>query len=174
MDGSGLLCQTMVAAGDIPGLRPARDADAAGLVALVGGVFDEYPGCVLDLDDLDADLLAPATHHAVEGNRFWVVERRGEIVACVGLGPVDHGRAELKRLYVRADQRGQGLGTALIAHVHAEAVAAGATSIRLWSDTRFLDGHRRYLAAGYRQLDLTRHLDDPSDTTEAAFERPLP
>lgn len=157
------------------GLREATDDDADGLVALVGGVFAEYPGCVLDLEGLDADLLAPATWFAAQDARLWVVEQDDEVVACVGLGWADReaGVAELKRLYVRADRRGSGLGTALVEHVHDEARAAGATRIELWSDTRFRDGHRRYVAAGYREMPTTRELHDPSDTTEARFERDL-
>ena len=31
-------------------LRPARDGDAAGFIALIGACWAEYPGCVLDVD----------------------------------------------------------------------------------------------------------------------------
>lgn len=165
---------------DIPGLRPARDDDADGLIVLIGGVFDEYPGCVLDLDDLDADLVAPATAFAAIDARLWVVEQGSEIVACVGIGPLrpsglatDSPTVELKRLYVRADARGSGLGGALIQHVHAEARAAGASEVELWSDTRFTAGHRAYERAGYRELRKTRDLNDPSNTTETAFTNTL-
>ena len=61
------------AASPLAGLRDGRDDDSAALIALVGGVFDEYPGCVLDLDDLDADLLAPVATIAASGGAWWVL-----------------------------------------------------------------------------------------------------
>lgn len=164
----------------VPGLREATDDDGPGLIALVGGVFDEYPGCVLDLDDLDADLISPATSFREMGASLWVLPGDDRLLACVGLGPTrPEGltgpvpTAELKRLYVTADARGHGLGNTLIEFVHDQAREAGAEQIELWSDTRFLAGHRAYERAGYRQLAITRDLNDPSNTTETAFTRPL-
>ncbi|MBW3659313.1 MAG: GNAT family N-acetyltransferase, partial [Actinobacteria bacterium] len=97
--------------------RPIEDDDAEGLIALIGGVYAEYPGCVLDLPGIDDDL--PRMRAVVEaaGGDFWVVERDGEVVASGGWAPHEvDGRpgAELKRLYVRADQRGIGIGAWLV------------------------------------------------------------
>ena len=50
-------------------LRPARDSDSAGVIALIGRVFAEYPGCVLDVEAEEPELRAPATHF----DRFWVL-----------------------------------------------------------------------------------------------------
>lgn len=166
----------------IPGLREVVDADGPRVTALIGGVFDEYPGCVLDLDDLDADLVAPRTSFAAAGARLWVVERDGDIVACAGVGDAEPGDespslpgsvGELKRLYVRADQRGRGLGSALIALVHRASEDRGHQAIELWSDTRFHDAHRRYEAAGYERRPVVRELHDPSNTSEYTMWRPL-
>lgn len=156
-------------------VRPARDADAEALVALVGGVFAEYEGCVLDLDDLDADLLAWASHLQERAGAGWVVVAPDDdhVVACVGAAPVAPGRVELKRLYVHADARGRGLGGALVAHVEAWAAERGAGEVVLWSDTRFADAHRLYGRLGYRRTGRSRQLHDPSDTTEDEFLRPL-
>lgn len=157
-------------------MRPARDEDAEELVALIGGVFAEYEGCVLDLDDLDADLLGWASHLRARDGAGWVVvdpdvER---VVACVGAtGPDAPGRVELKRLYVHATARGRGLGGALVAHVEAWAAERGAAAVVLWSDTRFADAHRLYERHGYQRTGRSRELHDPSDTTEDEFLRPL-
>lgn len=170
-------------------VRPARDADAEGLAELIGGVFGEYPGCVLDADGIDADLRAWATHLADRGGTGWVLEDDdGRLVACVGVAPTDDLPAgaedlapvtspvavELKRLYVHADARRRGVGRALVGQVEAWAGAHGADVVVLWSDTRFADAHRLYTRLGYRELDTRRDLHDPSDTTETAFVRVLP
>lgn len=161
-------------------VRPPGD-DAEGLVRLIGDVFAEYPGCVLDPEGLDADLFAWHDHLAAAGGRGWVVERAGRVVACVGVAPCDpppavpDGRAcvELKRLYVDASVRRRGLGGALVRRVEAWAREHGADAVTLWSDTRFADAHRLYTAAGYADTGRRRELHDPSDTTEAEFVRLL-
>lgn len=157
-------------------VRPIREADAEGLIALVGGVYAEYPGCVLDLPGVDADLPLMASTIAELGGEFWVVEHADDIVACAGWAPrqVDGERGvELKRLYVRADQRGAGLGAWLVGRVEAAGRAHGATVVELWSDTRFLDAHRLYTRLGYEPTGETRDLHDPSHTTEYRFFRRL-
>ena len=156
-------------------VRPARDDDAEELVALIGGVFAEYEGCVIDLDDLDADLLAWASHLQARDGGGWVVVDPDDqrVVACVGAAPDTPGRVELKRLYVHADARGRGLGGALVGRVEAWATDRGAEEVVLWSDTRFTDAHRLYERHGYRRTGRSRELHDPSDTTEDEFLRHL-
>jgi GNAT superfamily N-acetyltransferase len=152
--------------------RPVRDADSAALIALIGGCWSEYPGCVLDVDGEEPWLRAPATAYAGEDRALWVVERDGAVVACVGL--VTHGRrAELKSLYVAGAGRRQGLGGRLVAVVEAEAARRGATAMGLWSDTRFADAHRLYERHGYRRTGRRRELHDLSDTTEYEFAKTL-
>lgn len=162
-------------------VRSPRDDDGADLAELVGGVFAEYPGCVLDPDGLDADLFAWHGHLAAAGGRGWVVHVAGDLVACVGVAPCPPPPAvppttdcvELKRLYVHASARRRGLGRALVGQVEAWAVEHGATAVVLWSDTRFTDAHRLYEAAGFSDTGRRRDLHDPSDTTEAEFVRVL-
>lgn len=156
-------------------VRRARDDDADGLLALVGGVFDEYAGCVLDPDDLDADLFGWATHLADRGGTGWVVtDDRGVVVACVGVAPTSApDEVELKRLYVGAAARRRGLGAALVRLVEAWARDDDRDRVVLWSDTRFGDAHRLYERLGYAATGATRELHDPSDTVEARFERRL-
>lgn len=158
----------------IDGLRPVADTDSAQLIALIGDVFAEYPGCVLDLDGLDHDLLSPAREARERGGPWWVVERDGRIIATVGAGPLRaDGHVELKRLYVSRDHRRQGLAAALVDLVERHAGEAGAQAVDLWSDTRFTDAHRLYQRLGYRDTGDRRDLHDPSQTTERRFRRPL-
>src|SRR5262245_29152231 len=66
-----------------PMIREGRDEDADGLIALLGGVFAEYPGCVLDVDGELPELRAIATSFRRWGGRFWVDEREGVVIACI-------------------------------------------------------------------------------------------
>lgn len=157
-----------------PELRPVRDDDADGMIALVEAAYDEYPGCVLDLPGIDADLVAPATSAREADVVMWVVTDAGRVVGSVGAGPrAPEGEVELKRLYVAASHRRRGLAAGLVELVEQRARELAATHVELWSDTRFADAHRLYERLGYRPTGRTRHLGDPSDTTEYHFRREL-
>ncbi len=150
-------------------IRPARDADAEAVIALIARVYAEYPGCILDVEREEPALRAPASSF----DRFWVVEEGSRVVGCVGCA-LGEDLAELKKLYLDAGVRGRGLGRDLIALVEETARAHGAERIELWSDTRFTTGHAVYERCGYRRTGRTRDLRDLSNTTEFHFEKELP
>ena len=170
-------------------VRDARDGDAEGLIALIGSVFSEYPGVVLDVDGEMPHLRRIASAYAGWGGRFWVAERGAGILGCIGIADAaapatpylpDHlvsahppGDAEIHHLYVHREARRSGLGGRLLALAEAEAVRRGCDRIVLWSDTRFEDAHGFYLRRGYVQQPETRDLHDLSNTTEYHFVREL-
>lgn len=158
---------------ELPRVRAAEDSDSAALIALIGEIWSEYPGCVLDVDGEEPWLRAPATAYADAGGRFWVATLGGVVAACVGVKTAAAGVAELKNLYVSAKARRQGLGELLSALVEEEALRRGARAIELWSDTRFADAHRLYARLGYARLPRTRELHDQSNTVEYAFSKEL-
>ena len=153
-------------------LRAVRDTDADGLIALVAEAYAQYPGCVLDLPGVDADLVAPASHAATHDVDLRVVEDGGRIVASVGIGPPStHALVELKRLYVASSHRRRGLAAGLVRLVEHRAATLGAAGVELWTDTRFGEAHRLYERLGYQADGRTRELSDPSETTEYHFSR---
>jgi putative acetyltransferase len=163
--------------GGLP-VGPLEGRDRDQVIALVARAYAEYPGCVLDLSTVDADLDDLAADLAAADGTGWAVRDDGRVVACVGVTPatVDgEPGAHLHRLYVAATHRRRGLAAGLVALVEAHAEAAwGARAVELWSDTRFADAHRLYARCGYRRTGETRRLHDPSDTTEYRFVRHLP
>jgi predicted GNAT family N-acyltransferase len=151
----------------LPGLRPATDADSAGLIDLIGGVWAEYPSIVFDIDGEEPWLRAPATAYSGRGE-LWVVAfpDAGGLLACAGWRPHPEG-AELKSLYVAAQCRRQGWGSRLVHFV--ERRAGGVARLRAWSDSRFTDSHQMYERLGYRRTGATRELHDKSATVEFEF-----
>lgn len=148
-------------------IRPASDADSAGVIAVIARAYAEYPGCVLDVEREEPALKTPASSF----DRFWVVEEGGRVGGCVGVSLGE--TAELKKLYLDAALRGRGLGRELIALVEETARASGAVRIELWSDTRFVTAHAVYERCGYRRTGRTRDLNDLSNSTEFHFEKRL-
>ena len=157
---------------DSPGdarLRPARDDDADGVIALIAAVFAEYPGNVLDVDGEEPGLRAPASSY----RGFWVVERDRRILGCAAHAwDPDHPAGptlELKKIYLDRSLRGHGWGRRLIDAAEADATALGARRLVAWSDTRFETAHRVYEALGYRPSGRSRELHDLSNSTELEF-----
>ena len=151
-------------------IRGGGDADSPGLIDLVGGCFAEYEGCVLDLEGIDADLIAPATAFESQGGRLWVAEAGGRIAGSIGYTLKDQGATvELKKLYVNHEFRRRGLASRLYDLVHGAAVDHGAAAIDLWSDTRFHQAHAFYLSKGFERLAESRVLNGPSKFTEYHF-----
>ena len=157
-----------------PRVREARDSDAGALVALIAAVYDEYPGCVLDVDGEAPELLAIRSHFRQLGGHFWIAEQNARLVASVGVVPAAEADAvELRKLYVGQSVRRGGLGTRLCERVEAAARARGARFVELWSDTRFEDAHRLYARLSYLRGSHTRALHDRSASIEYYFKKQL-
>ncbi|MBO1906536.1 GNAT family N-acetyltransferase [Microvirga sp. 3-52] len=157
---------------DQPVFRPVIDADAQDLFGLLSLCYAEYPGCFVDPHDDLPDLRAAGSSYAATDGAFWAVEdERGRVCACVAVDFPERGAAELHRLYVRSDRRGQGLGSLLVRQAENHARARGADRIVLWSDTRFRTAHRLYRRLGYTQVDGQRQLADISKSAEYRFEK---
>ena len=148
-------------------IRPARDEDGPGLIALIGACFSEYPGCVLDVDGEMPELRGIVSAYAAEQGAFLVAERDGLIVASVGWTPAPAGPGiELRKLYVARSARRQGLAGRLCERVEGAARERLAIFLELWSDTRFGDAHRLYESRGYRRSVQQRELHDRSLSVE--------
>lgn len=154
-------------------LRPGRDADAEGFVALVGRCWSDYPGCVLDTEHEERALLAFASHVAARGGALWTAEDGGDVVGMAAVLPGADGAWELEKLYVHPDHHGAGLGHRLLDAAEAHAIAAGAVRLTLWTDTRFLRAHRFYEKRSWVRTGPVRALDDRSGTLEYAYGKPV-
>lgn len=155
-------------------VRPARDDDGEALIAILGSVFAEYEGCLLERSELP-ELVRPATSFASMGGSIWVAERGGRQVGLVAVTPsTAPGSFELKKLYTLAEARGLGLGRRLVELVEHEVARRGGAHVHLWSDTRFVTAHGVYEHLGYTRLPGTRPLHDVSNTIEFHYERHLP
>jgi putative acetyltransferase len=141
-------------------LRPARDSDAAAVTELVRTAWSEFPGKELLIDRDAPDLVAPAASYGAQGGAFWVVERKGRIVASIALLPAGSATVELRRFYVARDMRRSGLGAALYRLFEDAAIESGAERVELWTDIRMEDAHRLYERVGFARAAETRRCDE--------------
>ena len=68
-------------------IRPGRDADADGFIALIGACWAEYPGIVLDVDGEMPELRALAAYYTGKGGALWAAEADGRVVGMVATAP---------------------------------------------------------------------------------------
>ena len=157
-------------------IRPVRDEDGPALMALVGGCYAAFWGCVLWVDGETPYLRRPASVAAERDWRYWVAARRKRIVGSVAIRPETVRGAAGQRVltfYVDPGARRQRIGTRLMDLAEADARDRGAETMVLWSDTRFIEAHALYERRGYRRTGETRALADMSLTREYAFEKAL-
>jgi len=152
-----------------PTIRPAVDVDGAGLARLIADVFGEYEGCPFLMSDFP-ELAAPASHYRRRGGVLWVAEVDGAVVGSIAVSSPDgDGVFEINKVYVDRRLRGTGLAQTLYATAIAEARVRGAHTLKLWSDTRFLSGHRFYEKLGFTRQPVVRFVPDATDCWEFSY-----
>jgi GNAT superfamily N-acetyltransferase len=137
-------------------VRRAVADDSTAAAAIVRAVYEEFE-FTWDEDGYHADLRDVEESYAA----FFVAEDEGRIVGTAGLT----SRGSLERLYVLAEARGSGAGSALLAAVVAEARSCGHSQLEIWSDKRFTAAHRLYERHGARVVGERVH-DDPDQSHE--------
>jgi ribosomal protein S18 acetylase RimI-like enzyme len=106
-------------------VRPARVPDD---VPAVRDLFRAYAaGLGIDLcfQSFEAELAGLPGAYAPPAGRLLVADAGTELAGCVALRPHAAGVGEMKRLYVRPEFRGRGLGRELINRIVAAAAAVG-------------------------------------------------
>jgi putative acetyltransferase len=97
-------------------------------VGEVRRLFQEYWdsfGFTACFQDFGRELAELPGKYVPPRGRLGLALVEGRPAGCVALRPIDEARCEAKRLYVKPEARGLGLGTTLLNWVVAEARAAG-------------------------------------------------
>jgi GNAT superfamily N-acetyltransferase len=98
----------------------------------------------------------PGSYREPRGT-FLVVVDEGRVLGCAALRIIDiepYGAvAEVKRMWVSPQLRGQGVGRALLERLHADAGGRGLTRVVLDSKRELVHARRLYLSAGYTDIE---------------------
>ncbi|WP_370675333.1 N-acetyltransferase family protein [Pleomorphomonas sp. PLEO] len=152
-----------------PFVRPAVDADGAGIARLIAAVFGEYEGCPFVLAEFP-ELAAPASHYEKRNGRLFVAENKGTVVGSFAISSPDGDSVfEINKVYLDRAQRGSGLARKLYAMAIEEVIRRDGRTLKLWTDTRFLAGHRFYEKLGFVRQPVIRFLADATDGWEFAY-----
>jgi putative acetyltransferase len=83
----------------------------------------------------------------------WVVAREdGRALGCGALRSLGESVAEIKRMYVRREARGRGIGAAVLDRLEQEAVERGFRVVRLETGPLQPEAVHLYERAGYREI----------------------
>jgi GNAT superfamily N-acetyltransferase len=133
-------------------IRDMRPEDLPAVRRLVETVLGEF-GFTGQVGGVDRDLAEVRDRYGGDRAGFWVADADGVVVGTVAVRPKDGRTCELKRLYLRPEERGTGLGQRLYDHAEAFARAAGYARIWLDSSRRFARAHRLYERNGFVLLE---------------------
>jgi putative acetyltransferase len=109
-------------------------AESPAQIAQARELFLEYAqslGFSLCFQNFDKELAELPGDYAPPQGRLLLAECQGQLAGCVALHPLEPGVCEMKRLYLRPQFRGQGLGRAFAERIIAEARQIGYRCMRL-------------------------------------------
>jgi len=129
------------------------EAKTPGMVEQVRALFEEYwtsfgfTPCFQNFGD---ELAGLPGKFAPPAGRLGLATIDGQPAGCVALRAIDRDRCEFKRLYVRSQFRGCGLGRRLLAWVVAEAKRAGYREMLCDTMPVMADALAMYRRAGFQ------------------------
>jgi enamine deaminase RidA (YjgF/YER057c/UK114 family) len=134
-------------------------ADLDAKIELARELFREYAarlGVDLCFQDFERELRELPAKYAPPAGRLLLAyeyDANGKVAAgCGALRPIDAAICEMKRLYVRQEFRGCGLGRTLAESLIASARELGYTAMRLDTLPSMREAHKLYDQLGFREI----------------------
>lgn len=150
-------------------LRPFAEGDTDAVVSVIRSCYEGY-GEQIELETLDADLLAIPEKYGGPGSAFWVLTDGDEVVGTVAVKAVDPPEeGELKRVFLRESYRGRGLGKKLSLFAFDWAREQGYQRLHIWSDVLYETAHALYRKLGATETGETRFIGGVNECWEKYF-----
>ena len=134
-------------------IRPARMPADLETVRCLFRSYAEGLGIDLGFQGFEAELLALPGKYAAPRGRLLLAWRGEDAIGCIALRQIDADRCEMKRLYIRPDIRGGGLGRRLGRRICEEARAAGYRQICLDTLPSMAAARHLYADLGFRPTE---------------------
>jgi ribosomal protein S18 acetylase RimI-like enzyme len=139
----------------VKGLAFAQ-AESPAQLAQARELFLEYAqslGFSLCFQNFDHELADLPGGYAPPEGRLLLADQDGQLAGCIALHKLEPGICEMKRLYLRPQFRGKGLGRALADHIIAEARQIGYQRMRLDTvEPVMKDAVAMYRKLGFKEI----------------------
>ena len=142
-----------------PAGSPADIAEVRRLVHAHGDARADTPG----VEHVHADAERMPGPYVAPGGGLWLAVSDEVGVGCVALRPLEHGAAEVKRMFVDPAWRGRGVGRALMQTVIAGARDRGYRILRLGTLDDMTAAQELYRSLGFVAIERYRP-DELMDT----------
>ena len=133
-----------------------RQAESAAEISQARELFLEYAqslGFSLCFQNFETELARLPGDYAPPEGRLLLAEYEGQLAGCVALHRLDDGICEMKRLYLRPQVRGKGIGGSLADHIISEARQVGYQRMRLDTvEPVMKDAVAMYRKIGFREI----------------------
>ena len=120
-------------------------------------LFEEYAASIeisLCFQNFDKELAQLPGQYVPPAGRLILAIENSQVAGCVALRPIGEGVCEMKRLYVRPNFRGRGLGRDLTARIMSEARDIGYKVMRLDTLPGKMDlALGMYRSLGFREIE---------------------
>ena len=133
-------------------VRAVTRDDNAALAGLLREVMEEFGAAGAGSSIHDPELQDMASAYAAAGSAYFVVEHDGRLVGGGGFGPLAGGApevCELRKMYLRAEARGHGLGRAMLARCLEAARQIGYQRMYLETRQNMSEARRLYEHRGF-------------------------
>ncbi len=131
-----------------------RAADKPADLRAVRALFEEYAAWLdedLCFQGFAEELASLPGKYAPPDGRLFIATVDGRPAGCIALRRLDAGTGEVKRLYVRPEGRGLGIGSALARRVVDEARTVGYERLVLDTLERMSSARKIYESLGFRR-----------------------
>jgi len=129
-------------------------------IAHVRALLAEYaaaPRCAECFRDFSKEVAELPGEYAPPDGCLLLATFRRRPAGCVALGRADDGACKMKRLFVRPEFRGRGIGRALTLAVIQEARRIGYPRMRLYTFRFMKEAIALYRTLGFRRVKLEGH-----------------
>jgi len=118
----------------------------------------------LEFQDFSQELATFPGHYAPPDGCILLAEESGRFLGCVALRPLEDKICEMKRLYVKPDYRGRGIGRILACSIIDRAREIGYAKMRLDTISTMQEARTLYYSLEFKNIKAYRYspLDEPS------------
>lgn len=126
--------------------------------------YQKWLNVSLCFQDFETELATLPGKYARPDGRLYLVKEGNKYMGCIGLRKIADGICEMKRLYIKPEMRGFGIGKDLVDMIISEAKEIGYTSMRL--DTikeKMPNAVEIYEKFGFKKIEA--YYDNPNPHT---------